>query len=153
MKGYCLAVLEEEVEMTIANVKRIGIGLLTSVVILLLLDLLPNLVPDQYVTYRLFGHFYVWPGVGGMIAMFLAAFGGAYVSKVRFVIPAALLAVVGWLFIIYFLNSIAAAAGQGDFLFAASINLLGLVFGIVGAVLGAISGLRLAGGFLPAAEQ
>jgi hypothetical protein len=135
------------------DVKRIGIGLLASVVILLLLDLLPNLVPDQYVAYRLFDHFYVWPGVGGMIAMFVAAFGGAYVSKVRFVVPAAFLAVGVWIFIIYFLNSIAAAAGQGDFLFAASINLLGLILGIVGAVLGAIFGARVAGGFLPATEQ
>lgn len=139
--------------MTIVDVKRIGIGLLTSVVILLLLDLLPNLVPDQYVAYRLFDHFYVWPGVGGMIAMFVAAFGGAYVSKVRFVVPAVFLAVGVWLFIIYFLNSIAAAAGQGDFLFAASINLLGLVFGIVGAVVGAIFGARVAGNFLSATEH
>jgi|GEM_PF-2992685 len=139
--------------MTMMDVKRIGIGLLTSVVILLLLDLLPNLVPDQYVAYRLFDHFYVWPGVGGMITMFVAAFGGAYVSKVRFAVPAAFLAVGVWLFIIYFLNSIAAAAGQGDFLFTASINLLGLVFGIVGAVLGAFFGARVAGGFLPATEQ
>ena len=138
--------------MTMANVKRIGIGLLISVVILLLLDLLPGLIPDQYVTYRLFDHFYVWPGVGWAIELFLAAFGGAYVSKSRFVIPAALLAVVVWLFSIYSLNSIAAAAGQGDFLFAASINLLGLVFGTAGAVLGAISGMGLAGDFIPAAN-
>jgi len=139
--------------MTMTNIKRIGIGLLTSVVILLVLDLLPNLVPDQYVAYRIFDHFYVWPGVGGMIAMFVAAFGGAYVSKVRFVVPAASLAVGAWLFTIYFLNSIAAAAGQGDFLFAASINFLGLVFGIAGAVIGAITGVRVADSFQPATEK
>ncbi len=50
-----------------------------------------------------------------------------------------------WLFIVYFLNSIAAAPGQSDILFAASINILGLVFGIVGATLGAIFGARAAG--------
>ena len=136
-----------------ADVKRIGIGLMTSVVILLLLDLLPSLVPDQYASYRLFDHFYVWQGFGWMVGMFVAAFGGAYVSKVRFVVPAVLLAFAVWLFSIFFVNSIAAAAEKGDFLFVASTNLLGLVFGIVGAVLGAISGVRLAGGFFPVVEQ
>ncbi len=50
-ESYCLAILGEEAEMTIVDVKRIGTGLLTSVIILLLLDLLPTLVPDQYVAY------------------------------------------------------------------------------------------------------
>jgi len=144
---------EEETELTVADAKRIGIGLLTSVVILLLLDLLSGLVPDQYASYRLFDHFYVWQGVGWMIQIFLAALGGAYVSNVRFVVPAALLAIAVWLFSIYFVNSIAAAAEQGDFLFVAGSNLFGLVFGIVGAVLGAISGVRLAGGFFSLVEQ
>ena len=143
----------KDTEMTVVNIKRITIGLLTSVVILLLLDLLPSLVPHQYATYQLFDHFYVWPGVGGLIAMFVAGFGGAYVSKVRFVVPAAVLAVGGWFLVVYLVNSIAAAAGQGDILFSASVNSLGLVFGIVGAVLGAILGARVAGNHLPAADR
>lgn len=133
--------------------KRIAIGLLTSVAILLLLDMLPNLVPDRYAAFQLFDHFYVWPGVGGLVGMFIAAFGGAYVSKVPFVIPAAVLAIAGWSFVVYFLNSFAAAAGQGDILSTASVNLLGLVFGVLGAVLGAIFGARVAGNLSAALNQ
>ena len=135
------------------NLKRISIGLLTSVAILLLLDLLPSLVPDRYVSYQIFDHFYVWPGIGGLVGMFIAAFGGAYVSTVRFVVPATALAITGWSFMIYILNSIAAAAGQGDILFVASVNSLGLVLGIVGAVLGAILGARIASNLPPVTAQ
>ena len=134
-------------------VKRMAIGLLTSVAILLLLDMLPELVPDRYATFQLFDHFYVWPGVGGLVGMFIAAFGGAYVSKVPFVIPAAVLAIAGWSLVVYFLNSIAAAAGQGDILSAASVNLLGLVLGVLGAVLGAFFGARVAGNRSAALNQ
>ena len=133
--------------------KRMAIGLSTSVAILLLLDMLPNLVPDRYAAFQLFDHFYVWPGVGGLVGMFIAAFGGAYVSKSPFVIPAAVLAIAGWSFVVYFVNSIAAAAGQGDILSAASVNLLGLVFGVLGAVLGAICGARVAGNLSAALNQ
>ena len=133
--------------------KRMAVGLLTSVAILLLLDMLPNLVPDRYAAFQLFDHFYVWPGVGGLVGMFIAAFGGAYVSKVPFVIPAAVLAIAGWSFVVYFLNSFAAAAGQGDILSTASVNLLGLVFGVLGAVLGAIFGARVAGNLSAALNQ
>lgn len=66
----------------LTKLKRIAIGLLTSVRILLLLDLIPNPVPDQYAVFQLTDQFYVWPGAGGLIGMFVAAFGGAYVSKV-----------------------------------------------------------------------
>jgi hypothetical protein len=72
--------------------KRIGIGLITSIVILLLLDMVPSLIPDKYAAYQFLDYFYVWPAVGGMVTVFIAAFGGAYVSKPRFVFPAALLA-------------------------------------------------------------
>lgn len=140
-------------ELTVPNPKRIAKGLVAAIVILLLFDLLPSLVPDKYVAYQLFDHFYVWPGVGGLIAMFVAAFGGAYVSRVRFVAPAAVLAVAGWSFVIHILNSIAAAAGQGGVLFVASVNSLGLVFGIVGAMFGAILGERIAGRLSPATDQ
>ena len=133
--------------------KRMAIGLLISVAILLLLDMLPNLVPDRYAAFQLFDHFYVWPGVGGLVGMFIAAFGGAYVSKVPFVIPAAVLAIAGWSFVVYFLNSFAAAAEQGDILSSASVNLLGLVFGVLGAVLGAIFGARVAGNLSAALNQ
>ncbi len=135
------------------NLKRTMIGLITAVAILLLLDLLPSLVPNRYAAIQLFDHFYVWPGIGGLVGMFIAAFGGAYVSKVPFLVPAVALAVAGWVFVIYILNSIAAAAGQGDILSVASVNSLGLVFGIMGAFLGAVLGARVAGNVSPALEQ
>lgn len=125
------------------NVKRIGIGLATSIVILLVLDLLPSPIPSAYVSYQLLDHFYIWPGVGGMITMFVAALGGAYVSKTRFVVPAVLLAVGGWIFVIYVLNSIAVVAGQDNLFVVASTNLPGLIFGAVGAAMGALTGMRL----------
>lgn len=153
MQELLLGDFGTETELTLANLKSISIGLSTSVVILFLLDLFPSLVPDRYVAYQLFNHFYVWPGAGGLTGMFIAAFGGAYVSKVRFVIPATALAVVGWSLVVYFTNSIAAAAGQGDILFVASLNLVGLVLGIVGAVLGAILGARTAGNLSPTTDE
>lgn len=126
-----------------ASTKRIAIGLVTSIAILAVFDLLPGLVPREHVSYRLFDYFYVWPGVGGMVTMFVAACGGAYVSKTRYIIPAVLLAVAVWLFAIYFLNSIGAVAGQDDILAVATTNLLGLIFGIGGAAVGATIGARL----------
>ena len=44
---------------------------------------------------------------------------------------------------IYIVNSIAAAAGQGDILAIAGSNVLGLLFGVVGATAGARLGGRL----------
>lgn len=123
--------------------KRIAVGIATSIAILALLDLLPSPIPQSLVTYRLFDHFYVWPGIGGMVTMFVAAFGGAFVSKARFEIPAVILAVCVWIFIVFFLNSIGAAAGQDDVLTVASTNLLGLILGVSGAAFGAFAGARL----------
>ena len=68
--------------------RRIGVGMITSIAVLLVLDLLPSPIPDGFVMYRLFDYLYILPGVGGMITMFVAAFGGAYVSKTRFIVPA-----------------------------------------------------------------
>jgi hypothetical protein len=126
-----------------ASTKRIAIGLVTSIAILAILDLLPSPIPSGYASYRLFDYFYVWPAVGGMVTMFVAAFCGAYVSKAGYIVPAVLLAVAVWVFAIYFLNSIGAAAGQDDILAVASTNLLGLIFGIGGAALGAYVGTRM----------
>jgi len=123
--------------------KRIAIGIATSIAILALLDLLPSPIPQSLVDYRLFDHFYVWPGIGGMATMFVAAFGGAFVSKARFEIPAVILAVGVWAGIVYFLNSIGAAAGQDDVLTVASTNLLGLILGVSGAAFGAYTGTRM----------
>ncbi len=123
--------------------KRIAIGLITSIAILAVLDWLPSPIPTKHVSYRLFDYFYIWPSVGGLVTMFIAALGGAYVSKTRFVIPAALLAAGVWFFVIYILNSIGAAAGQDDILAVASTNLLGLIFSIGGAAAGAYIGTCL----------
>ncbi len=123
--------------------KRIALGLAASIGILTVFDLLPNPIPGSLFSYRLFDHYYVWSGVGGMIAIFFASLGGAYVSKTRYVIPAILLSVVLWMFVVYFLNSIAAEAGQADILSVASSNLPGLLFGFVGAATGACVGARL----------
>jgi len=126
------------------KIQRMSIGIATSIAILALLDLLPSPVPQSLVNYRLLDHFYVWPGIGGMVTMFVAAFGGGFVSKARFEIPAVILAVGVWVFIVYFLNSTGAAAGQDDWLTVASTNLLGLILGVFGAAFGAYAGTRMA---------
>ena len=123
--------------------KRTAIGIFTSIAILALLDLLPIPIPQSLVTYRLFDHFYVWGGIYGAVTMFVAAFGGAFVSRARFVTPAVILAVGVWIFIVYVLNSLGAAAGQDDVLTVASTNLLGLILGVCGAAFGAYTGTRM----------
>ena len=128
-----------------ANFKRIGLGVLTTIAVLAIFDVLPNPIPSSLVGFRILGYFYFWPAVGGAIVMFIAAFAGAYVAKVRFVIPAVVLAALFWAFVVYFLNSIAAVAGQNDLISVAGSNILGLIFGCLGAVFGAKLGLFAAG--------
>jgi hypothetical protein len=88
----------------------------------------------------MFAIFYFWLAVEGRFVMFVAAFGGAYVARVRFVVPAVVLAAVIWAFVVYFANSIAATAGQGDILAVAGSNILALIFGGVSAASGAYLG-------------
>jgi hypothetical protein len=120
--------------------KRIGLGLLTTLLIAAAFDFVPSFLPVTWASERLAGYFYVWPGVEGACVGFLAALGGAYVARVPFIIPAVLFATVSWIGVICFLNSIAAVAGQGDILAVAGSNALGLLFGIVGAAAGAYVG-------------
>jgi len=123
--------------------KRITIGVIVSIAILLLLAEMPVPIADAYFTYRLFDYFYAWPGAGGFLAMFLAAFGGAYVAKVQFIVPAVILAVGEWILIVYIANSIGAAAGQANLIEVAFSNVLGLLFGVIGGAFGAHLGARL----------
>ena len=123
--------------------KRIGLGLLTTVLIAAAFDLVPSFLPDTWARERLAGYFYIWPGVEGACDGFLATLGGAYVARVPFVIPAVLFATGAWVFVICFLNSIAAAAGQDDILAVAGSNALGLLLGIFGAATGAYIGGRI----------
>lgn len=125
-------------------IKRIGLGLLTTALIAAGFDLLPGILPEALARERLAGYFYVWPGVEAACFGFLASLGGAYVARVPFVIPAVLFATGTWAFDIYFLNWIAATAGQGDLLTVAGTNALGLLSGIVGAMTGAYVGGRIA---------
>lgn len=69
-------------------------------------------------------------------------FVGAYVARTSFIIPAIFLSTLGWAFAIHFLNQIAHAAGQHDLADVIAMNLVGLLIGIVGALLGAIAGHR-----------
>jgi hypothetical protein len=124
-------------------IKRIGLGLLTAVLIAAALDLAPSFLPEAWARERLAGYFYVWPGIEGACVGFLATLGGAYVARVPFVFPALVFAIGSWIFVVYFLNSIAAVAGQGDILAVAGSNALGLLFGILGAAGGAYLGGRL----------
>lgn len=129
--------------MNTRTIKRIGLGLLTTVVILTVFDALPSLVPGSLASYRIFGIFYFWPAVEGGSAMFVAAFAGAYVARVHLVVPSVILAAVLWLFVVYFANSIAAAVSQTDVWAVAGSNILALIFGLVGAAAGAFLGWYL----------
>lgn len=123
--------------------KRIGLGLLTAILIAAAFDWAPSFLPDTWARERLGGYFYIWPGVEGAFVGFVAALGGAYVARVPFVIPAVLFATGNWILVVYLLNSIAGAAGQGDILAVAGSNALGLLSGIFGAAAGANLGGRL----------
>ena len=130
--------------MNTTRLKRIGLGVLAAIAILSVFDLLPSFMPSSAINYRIFGHFYFWIAVEGAVVMFIAASVGAYVAKVNFVGPAVLLSIAAWVFTIYFLNSIAATAGQSNVFGVASINALGLLFGACGAGIGALVGGRFA---------
>lgn len=123
--------------------KRITVGLIVSIAILVLLGEIAIPIADAYFTYRLFDYFFAWPGAGGLLANFLAACGGAYVAKVRFIVPAIALAVGEWILIVHIANSIGAAAGRDNILDVAFSNVLGLLFGIIGGAIGAHLGGRL----------
>ena len=105
--------------------------------------LIPRVLPEAWACERLAGYFYIWPGVEAACFGFLATLGGAYAARVPFVIPPVLFATGTWIFAIYFMNSIAAAAGQSNILSVAGSNALGLLFGIVGAAAGAYVGERI----------
>jgi hypothetical protein len=127
---------------TVNKLQRIALGLIVAVFVLLVVDAIPMPFASKSVEYRLFGSFYVWPAVYGLLTTFVAAFAGAIVARVNFIGPAVLLAVVAWVLTVYFLGSIATAAGQ-DLLFeAAATNIIGLLLSIVGAVFGALTGRR-----------
>lgn len=123
--------------MITTTTKRIGWGLLTAIAVAIAFDLLPNLVPASLVHVRLLGFFYIWSAVESALVMFVAALAGAYVARVPFVVPAVMLVAVNWSLTVYFSNSIATAAGQGDLLAVAGSNIPGLILGGVGATIGA----------------
>jgi hypothetical protein len=123
--------------------KRIGLGLVTAILIGTACDLAPSLFPGSWVHERIFRYFYVWSGVEGACVVFLAALGGAYVARVPFIGAAVLLAVGSWMLTVYLLTSITAVSGQGDILVVAGSNILGLLLGVGGAAAGAYLGGRL----------
>lgn len=131
--------------MSARRFKRIGIGLVATIVILIMFDLLPSSLPLSLVQYRIFGYFYFWSAVQGAIFIFVATFAGGYVAKVSFVAPAVLLSIGAWLAAVYFANSIAATAGEDNIMAVAGSNVAGLLFGAVGAAIGASVGRRVAG--------
>lgn len=120
---------------------RIFYGLLASLAVFTLFDFVPSL---PYPHYRLFGFFWVLPGVDGIVSTFVLSFVGAYVAKTDFVIPSIVLALAIWILAIHILYLIAAPAGQGDYLQIAGSNVIGMAFSLIGAVLGASYGLRFA---------
>jgi hypothetical protein len=130
--------------MNATRLKQIGFGILTAIAVLSVFELLPSFVPSSVHNYRVFGHFYFGLAIEAAIVMFIAASAGAYVARVNFIWPAILLAVAVWFLVVYILNSIAAAAGQGDLLGVASINVLSLLFGACGSAIGALVGSRFA---------
>ena len=74
-------------------IKRIGLGLLTTLLIAIAFDAAASLVPASWADGRLAGYSYAWSVAGAAVVGFFAALGGAYVARVLFVIPVVLFAI------------------------------------------------------------
>lgn len=119
---------------------RILLGLLAMLAVGLLFDFLPS-IPTPH--YRIFDFFWVFPGLESAVLVFVAAAAGAFVARVRFVVPAIAFTALSWALGVYILNQIGAPMGQDNILELAGSNILGLLFGIIGAGLGARIGEKI----------
>jgi len=123
----------------IYKAKRIGLGLLTMIAVLIVEDLIPNPY-GAYASPDAFFYFAFWPSVWGAFEVGLATCAGAYVARINFAGSAAIFAIVFGLLIVLMLQSIAAPVEHIPYLEILSRNSIGIALGVVSAVVGAETG-------------
>ena len=124
------------------KLKRIALGVLAAIAVTLAFEALTYALLAELAMQKLAGYFYIWPAVYGLPKVFAAMFVGAYVARGNFVVPAAILSLIGWIFAVHLLNQIAHAVGQHSLTDVAAMNAVGLLIQTGGAVLGAVVGHR-----------
>lgn len=123
--------------------KRIGIGLISMIGILVVFDLIPSpfsapIPPDQFIFFSPLN--VAWPA----LEVAVAAFAGAYVARVPFAAAAVLVTVAVWLVALEILQQIAEPIQPVAFTELLARNSVSIAILIVGAAIGAEAGLRLA---------
>lgn len=123
------------------QLKRIGIGFLAMTVVSMGLAFLPTLFSftpahDQFFLSQ------PLPTIEQSLKMLVAAFAGAYVARVPFVLTAVLYYVAGTSYVFYVLMLIAEPAGPVSYVEIAARNSIGAGVGLIAAAFGAHLGFR-----------
>ena len=123
------------------NLKRVGIGYFVMIVVSIGLAFLPELFPfapahDQFFLSQ------PLPTIEQSLKMVVAAFAGAYVARVPFVLPAILYYVAATSYVFYVLVLIAEPAGPVSYVEIAARNSIGAGVGLIATALGAHLGFK-----------
>lgn len=123
--------------------KRLGIGLISMIAILVVFDLIPSpfsapIPPDQFIFFSPLN--VAWSALGVAVA----AFAGAYIARVPFATAAVLVTAAAWLIALEILQQIAETIQPVAFTELLARNSVSIGILIVGAAIGAEVGLRLA---------
>jgi hypothetical protein len=123
--------------------KRIFLGLFAMLVTGLILDALPNPY-GAYGSPERFLYFSLWPTFWGGIEIGFAAFVGAYVANVRFVIPAIFFTVMVTVLTVIFLHDLAEPFEPQPIGEIVGRNSINFVVALGGAIIGAKLGTWIA---------
>jgi hypothetical protein len=118
---------------------RMMLGVAASLAVFFLLDLLPWSID---ITDFGINQQYFLLAVTAAIVVFLAAFAGAFVARMNFIVPAILLGILGWTLAISFLEVLSSGYGPDDFISHAVANVGGFAITIGGSIGGALIGGR-----------
>ena len=123
--------------------KRIGLGLLAMIGVSMIMDFVPNPFASPIPPTR-FSYFMPLPGAWSALESAVAALVGAYIARVHFAVAAAMLTTAAGLVAVRILQHIAEPVQPVNFIELLARNSLGIAIAIIGAVIGAEMGLRLA---------
>ena len=124
---------------TATKALRFTAGLAVSIGVLLALDLLPWRIDVAGLTKA---RLYAELGITAGIVLFVAAFAGAVVARVSFIVPSLILAAGAWLMAADFLSAVSRAYGPDNVVLFVAANSGGLSLAVCGSLLGAMLGKR-----------